>query len=76
MIIAEAIKTAFGGASQVGPVDLARAIAGQVRNNGLGDHGCTLMEIVDAVCDAFDGEDYEHASDSAEVLRLTLADLG
>lgn len=34
--IVDAMDLAYGGRSQWGPADLGRAIAGQVRNNGLG----------------------------------------
>lgn len=34
-LIASSLKIAFGGASQVGDLDIARAIAGNINNNGL-----------------------------------------
>src|SRR5208337_3988312 len=37
--IAEALRVAFGGRSQVGPRVLGRAVAGQINNNGLTVHG-------------------------------------
>lgn len=61
--IANALKTAFGGTSQVGPTDIGRAVAGNINNNGLTVHG-TLEEVCVAVVDAFIGDwdgDYETA---------------
>lgn len=53
--IANALKAAFGGASQVGTTDIGRAIAGHINNNGLDVHG-TLEEVCIAVMDAFWGD--------------------
>lgn len=67
-VIADSLKTAFGGASQVGPTDIGRAVAGNINNNGLNVHG-TLEEVCVAVVDAFDGDgDYETAIPIWEVV--------
>jgi hypothetical protein len=42
--IANALAVAFGGISQVGELDIARAIAGQFNNNGLA--WWTMKEVV------------------------------
>jgi hypothetical protein len=71
-VIADALKTAFGGASQVPLSALACAVAGQVNNNGLGCHG-TLEEVCRAVVAAFDGDD--DRTDLAAVIAACRSEL-
>lgn len=80
-IITSALKSAFGGWSQVTPEDIGRAVAGQINNNGLTVHG-TLEEVCVAVVDAFDG-DHDIAPDAEMPIdrvvgacRATLDELG
>lgn len=52
-VIADALKTAFGGRSQLSTKNIGEAVAGQINNNGLTVHG-TLEEVCVAVMDAID----------------------
>jgi hypothetical protein len=72
--IAEALKDAFGGASQVAPQDIGRAVAGQINNNGLAGG---VEEVCAAVVAAFDG-DSEHETSLVETVdacKMSLAGL-
>jgi hypothetical protein len=70
--VAEALKVAMGGTSQVGTTEVVSSISGHLTNGGVGCYG-TLPQIVNALCVALYG-DFDESLEAPILERLKKID--